>query len=470
MTEDDTNIIGKPIKNVHVYILNSYGDMLPAGLYGEICLSGVGLAAGYLNNENGGKASFTLNKWEGQGMYRTGDIGRWTESGTIEFYGREDEQVKIRGHRVETKGIEIFLESLPNVNRAVVEGVDFSGEIRLVAYLETKEKNLDISVIKEKIKSNMPEYAVPSYIYWMEKLPTLSNGKIDRHSLANGTKLQDNKENERELSEIESAVTEIWKSILNLERIGLSDNFFDIGGNSITLMRMQSEIEIKFDVQIPVGELFQYTTILSLANYLEQKAKEIHSEITKYKYITLSDDYYLTSKKEQIVVEYLNEEIRERFEKIHESENIGLNDILCGLYCYLLSEACKQSEMTYYMVQRNLNECYSINADFSSMEDFEVLFKLVQQSYSSKCFSDSFINDLSYVKREIKGVIPVIVLQCSKLTEILRGKENVLAFSIEADDKVKITLSFTPSNGRYVDLKTIMEMYLDLLNQFTEKV
>lgn len=468
MTEENIRIIGKPIRNVHVFILNSLNELCPIGLYGEICLSGSGLFEGYIGEKN----SFTTNPWEDGKMYRTGDIGRWLENGTIEFYGRKDEQVKIRGHRIETKGVELLLESFPDIIKAIVEGKQYSNDTQLVAYIKTNGSNIDIHNLKETLRADLPEYMIPSNFYLIDEVPKLNNGKIDKKNLSNAVIFQKTKRSDHICNYIESQIAEIWKNLLNVKTITVNENFFDIGGNSILLMRMQAEIELKFDMKIPIAELFQYTTISELAEYLNQKRNYKICRNINYLGIDLPKEYICLDREGVNIIGRIDDEKIETLNQWIKLEEIEMISVFWGLYFYLLHELCGLQSMTYYII-KNVQQacfCYSIEIDFGKKDNFQDVFKFINDKTNYTFISKNFENDISNLSTETKKVIPVMIFQDNLITTKLREKRGCLTFSINIAEKDQFQISGFAFNGSYLKLQKIMSMYIDLLNQFVDQL
>jgi amino acid adenylation domain-containing protein len=266
--------IGKPIANTCLYILDQALNPVPIGVQGEICISGPGLARGYLNQPELAKEAFVPHPFKpGERLYKTGDIGRWLADGTVEFIGRFDYQVKVRGFRIETREIENVLLTLPEISNAVVmEQKQPSGENRLVAYLVLKEHVLAMTSgrLRRKLSAYLPDYMIPSAFHGINQLPTTSSGKIDRNAL-------------RQNHPVESAVTKktlqpgaqkllgkIWNEILGKQEIGPHDNFFDLGGDSLLAIQIVSRIYKEFNQELPVAVFLQNQTIAELAEFLNQ--------------------------------------------------------------------------------------------------------------------------------------------------------------------------------------------------------
>jgi amino acid adenylation domain-containing protein len=281
--------IGKPIANTTIYILDKNKKLLPPSIPGELTISGIGLARGYLNNPeltcdkfiNFHHPSFILKGSPRQGLhhlklYRTGDLARWLSDGNIEFIGRIDHQIKIRGYRIELGEIENQLLKHPEINKAVVIfKEDSCGDKYLAAYF-VSDKELSNTDLAEHLAKNLPAYMVPSHFVRMEKIPLTSNGKIDRKALPEpDLNITDNYIAPG--NEIEIKLVEIWSEVLTrdglnasqlLSRIGIDDNFFQLGGHSLKATVLVSKIHKVFNVNIPLVEIFKAPTIRTLAHII----------------------------------------------------------------------------------------------------------------------------------------------------------------------------------------------------------
>ena len=273
--------IGRPIANTQIYILDRRLEAVPVGVAGELFIGGVNLARGYLN-----RAELTAEKFiphpysrqEGERLYRTGDVVCWLADGNIEYLGRIDRQVKIRGFRIEPEEIRVAVMQHPDVKEAVISTHGDSIENRrLVAYIiAAAERELSSSDLYDYLKERLPEYMVPTAFVMLEKLPLTSNGKIDYRALPQhdghvGLK----NEYVAPRTDVEQLLRNIWHEVIGIERIGIHDNFFDLGGHSILLLKVQRKIREKFEHELPLVELFKYPTIHLLAERLKREPEAV---------------------------------------------------------------------------------------------------------------------------------------------------------------------------------------------------
>ena len=275
--------LGRPLGNTRVYVLDGTGEPAPVGVVGEIYIGGAGVARGYLNRADVTAERFVSDRFAVDGperMYKTGDLGRWLGDGTIEFLGRNDFQVKVRGYRVELGEIEACLKEHEGVREAVVLARDdMSGDKRLVAYYTSTEANGEesesVEPLRRHVSAKLPEYMVPAAYVRLEKLPLTPNGKLDRKALpepkedAYGAA----RDYEEPVGEIEQTVAEIWAKVLKVERVGRRDNFFELGGHSLLSVRVIANMR-RAGLEVDLQALFATPTLAELAAGME-RMKEI---------------------------------------------------------------------------------------------------------------------------------------------------------------------------------------------------
>ncbi|HEU4884412.1 MAG TPA: amino acid adenylation domain-containing protein [Longimicrobium sp.] len=272
--------IGHPIANTRAYVLDAAGEPLPVGVAGELCAGGPGVARGYL-----GRPALTAERFvpdphgaePGARLYRTGDLCRWTAEGTLEFVGRVDHQVKVRGFRVEPGEIEARLLEHVGVDEAVVVARDeASGETRLVAYVVADEA-VGAEVLRAYLGERLPAHMVPAAFVRLGRLPLTLNGKVDRKALpAPGDDAFARRGFEAPVGEAEQALAEIWADVLRVERVGRWDDFFELGGHSLLAVRVISRVRQVLAVEIALGELFTHPVLADFARALETA---VHSEL-----------------------------------------------------------------------------------------------------------------------------------------------------------------------------------------------
>jgi len=284
----DTNVpIGKVINNSLVYILNEDKMLIPKGAIGEIYVGGTGLSTGYLNNEELTKKVFVKDPFEdGKLIYKTGDLGRIREDNMIEFIGRKDTQIKINGYRVEIEEIEEALCKNENVNQAAVV-LNEENKTNLIAYIKSKNvDNINIKKIYLSLEKLIPSYMIPTKIITLDEFPLSTNGKINYNKLRDleresSLEIDNNAQNNiKPKNEKERWLLEIWKEIFKTDNILVNSNFFDLGGNSITLIELSSKMSLKFDVTYStLGNYIEKLTIEEIANKIPLKQSNMRRKL-----------------------------------------------------------------------------------------------------------------------------------------------------------------------------------------------
>ncbi|MGG4208968.1 non-ribosomal peptide synthetase [Bacillus safensis] len=269
--------IGKPINQTGAYILSQQGQLQPIGMVGELCLSGKGLAKGYLNRPDLTKEAFITHPFAaGQRLYRTGDLAYFRADGLIEYAGRVDDQVKIRGHRIELTEIEAHLLMHPGVKQAaLITDQHGSQHTRLLAYMTCEKEWEDkVDVIKSGLKEKLPAYMQPHELIRLEKIPLTPNGKVDKRQLPKPEAPQGNRHVKLPANEVEQKLLVMWREVLERDDISTDDHFFELGGHSLKAMSLLSKVSKEFDVQVPIHLLFETPTIEAISRYIQQQDHE----------------------------------------------------------------------------------------------------------------------------------------------------------------------------------------------------
>ena len=274
--QHDTVPVGFPIQNTKIYITDEHFQQCPVGIKGEIVVSGAGVGRGYVNDEIKTAGVFRYDPFRNDKnvrLYKTGDVGRFLENGAVEFFGRKDYQVKIKGFRIELEEIETAIGLSPFVQDAVVfDKQETDGDTYLSAYLTVKE-GYDTESLRISLASRLPDYMIPLYFTVIESFPVTSNGKTDRKAIR---EIQESApvvkpgEFHNPFNETEEKLVGIWQNVLKMESISVTDNFFEIGGDSFKAIRIVS----KFGRAFMVSDLYKYPTIRELAAYISQHGQE----------------------------------------------------------------------------------------------------------------------------------------------------------------------------------------------------
>jgi len=275
------SVIGEGIDDLEVYVLDERMEVLPAGVTGEIWVGGAGVARGYL-----GLADLTAERfvphpyalYAGERLYRTGDLGRRLSNGELEYLGRADEQLKMRGFRIEPGEIEAALRQHESVDQARVLVRDGGGaEKRLVGYVKRKPgAEISSAELREHLRARLPEYMLPAAFVVLDDFPLTANGKLDLRALVetDGPSQETGAEYVEPQTDIEKTIAAVWRAVLQLERVGVQDNFFDLGGTSISMAVVCNRLREVLQEDISMIEMFTYTTVNSLARHLAHAESE----------------------------------------------------------------------------------------------------------------------------------------------------------------------------------------------------
>ncbi len=277
--------IGSPIGNTQAYVVDQHGQPVPIGVPGELYLGGPGLARGYLNRPALTAERFVpdwLSGQPGERLYQTGDLARYLPDGTLDFLGRLDQQVKLRGFRIEPGEIEAVLDQHSGVREALVMlREDIPGQKRLVAYVvgEPEQPVLHPEELRQLVQEHLPDYMVPSSIVLLETFPLTPSGKLDRHRLPSVAipQAEESVAFDRPRNEIEDALIAIWQDVLGLKQVSLFANFFEMGGHSLLATRIISSIRKLWQVELPLRDMFVHPTIAALAAEIERARHVQHA-------------------------------------------------------------------------------------------------------------------------------------------------------------------------------------------------
>jgi amino acid adenylation domain-containing protein len=269
--------IGHPIANVRVYLLDSRMQPVPIGVAGEMCIGGAGIARGYLRRPELTAEKFVADPFmEGERLYRTGDLARYLPDGEIEFLGRADNQVKVRGYRIELEEIEEVLGRAPSVAEVVVAArEEASGDKRLVAYVVGDVESRPVpDALQEFLGARLPEYMVPASIVVLESLPRMPNGKVDRGALPDPDGSAAREDYVAPRNRVEAALARMWEDLVGVDAVGVHDNFFRIGGHSLLVTQLIFRLRQVFQVEIPLRGVFDKPTVAELAEVLLGDARQ----------------------------------------------------------------------------------------------------------------------------------------------------------------------------------------------------
>ena len=277
-------LIGRPIANTQMYILDGNQEPVPVGVAGELYIAGDGVARGYWRRPDLTASRFLADPFDKAGvrrMYRTGDLARYNRDGQIHLLGRTDHQIKLRGHRIELNEIEIAIERHPSVRQAAVRLQGEGSGKQLVAFVCFRNGSAEPGQVRSWLQESLPDYMVPAILAPIDQLPLTPNGKVDRKRLPSLDTIMPSRGGDSmpPRNQTEQKLTELWSRVLGVEKPGLRDNFFDLGGHSFLLVQLHSQLKREFDTNVAVVELFRYPTIESLASFLDRRNSSISQPV-----------------------------------------------------------------------------------------------------------------------------------------------------------------------------------------------
>jgi len=268
--------IGRPFSNVAIYLFDELDNLIPIGVIGELVIGGVQVARGYLNQVEKSHEHFINREGFGR-LYRSGDLAKRLPNGELEFIGRKDDQVKIRGYRIELGEIEKLVNALDYINSAVVVALsDDNGQRQLVGYVVFSDHRTSFNEINDYLRQLLPEYMIPSHWVQLDNMPLIANGKADKQKLPRPDFSRVKSQNfVAPRSETEKKLAVIWQELLQVEKVGVQDNFFDLGGHSLLATRVVAHIENHLQVSIDIKAVFAYARLEELAVYLDQQDRSL---------------------------------------------------------------------------------------------------------------------------------------------------------------------------------------------------
>ncbi len=289
--EADISNIGKPIPTLTTYVMDKDMKLLPIGVPGELLVGGAGVGRGYLNRAELTKEKFISNPYEPtEILYRSGDLVKLLENGNMEYLGRIDNQIKVRGYRIELGEIQNKLQNHKSISEAVVIARDSEdGEKYICAYI-VAENQLTTQELRNHLSKELPDYMIPSYFIYMEKIPLTANGKVDIKALPEPAGVVNTGvEYEPPRNELEEILIGIWQDVLDIqERIGINHNFFELGGHSLKATTLAAKVHKELNVELPLQEIFKTPTIKQIAEYISQAKNSMYASIEPAK----KEEYY----------------------------------------------------------------------------------------------------------------------------------------------------------------------------------
>ncbi|MFT7032004.1 MAG: amino acid adenylation domain-containing protein [Cyclobacteriaceae bacterium] len=462
---NDISVIGVSKKNTQCLLLSSENQEALDGFSGEICIEGSGLARGYLNNIDLTDKRFIKHPYRQDCfIYKTGDHGRKLEDGRVVFEGRKDRQIKRRGFRVELDGIEAIIKGHSEVETCVVTTKEIASECKVIAFIKGVVKELND--LDKFFIHNMPSFMIPDQCIFVNNMPMLANGKIDVKKLvANNTVLHSSSKINyvSPENEVEIFLADKFSEVLKLDRVGLNDNFFDIGASSISLIQINTLINERYP-SVSIVDLFNYPTIAKLARFIikgEDESKiQIDDKLVRLpeNYLNLDDD---GSDKKADLKFKIKEEVFRKLQKTARNEGFTYYDVFIALFAYVFYETSNQNQIPVFVLNSD-NSIIKIIVDFSSFDTPVSLVKYVAESRKTEgSFGLNQLSKIKFTDNHLGAVAPFIFRVSDLETSMAGLKPFDLVLRVE--DTEADNVGFVLECG---DLKIIDDKAKDLLVTF----
>ncbi|MCX7923437.1 MAG: amino acid adenylation domain-containing protein [Clostridia bacterium] len=472
----ETINIGKPIANTQIYITDKNNLLQPVGIPGELHIAGDGLAKGYLNRPELTAEKFIENPFaKGNLMYKTGDLARWLPNGEIEFIGRIDHQVKVRGYRIELHEIEKCMMSYEGMRNCVciVKENDYGDKYLAVYYTASGE--LSISEIRSHLSKYLPDYMVPDTYMQLEQIPMTPNGKVDRKALPEPDKKRPKLGNEYAQAEtqVEKEIVKIWEDLLKREHIGINDNFFELGGNSMLSVLMQNNIELIYPGKVNIADVFTNPTVAKLAGFISKQGEGLKNiDITPIK---LPTEYFLYNDmfNADTVLEYrMDGDLYKLLYELSDEKGIELSDIMLSVYVYLLAEVSGQEKIWLQGILGDSKYGAQIYIDLSEVTDFTSLFAIVSRERKEKAeLKPYMLEALSQMKsdKETQDVVAVFT-DINKINLSMFKACDIILKINQGSNYVDMVLEYSATRIRAGKAEELFQWYIKLVKLILNKI
>ncbi|WP_304942552.1 non-ribosomal peptide synthetase [Vallitalea guaymasensis] len=471
LTESKEITVGRPILNTTFYVMDNELRLRPLGCPGDLYIGGSGLARGYVNNENLTKEKFILNPYnKEEKIYKTGDTARWLANGQLDILGRNDNQVKLNGHRIELGEIETILMQSRGIQSAVVLKWEEENSSYLCAYVTGQEK-IDINDVKESLKSKLPYYMLPKFYVQLDDMPLTLNGKIDRKQMPKPKhrSIDDNFIGAQ--NDIEKKIVSIWEEILNTENIGLNDNFFDVGGDSVLLVQMQSRIKKEFNCEISIADFFDNSTVSKIEQLLIT-AKDNNTRESSYGTIHMPEKFFsknVNSSSYANMSYTIKSQEHEMIKKASKVKDHNISEWLLSIFTYHLYGIAESEDFTMYTTVGDIKNISIMDIvkeeeinDVKELEKF--LDNIKQKVYMSKKETINNIGKDNLIK--LDNEIGMIFVD-KPLTGSLTSIYDVIIEIKESADSIKINMEYSEKLSRN-DMKIFLSQYIKLIKAVSE--
>ncbi|WP_157771435.1 non-ribosomal peptide synthetase, partial [Paenibacillus sonchi] len=477
-------LIGKPIDNTQIYILDQNRNPVPLGVYGEMYIGGAGVADGYVNHQQLTEKNFVGNPFSTlyPKMYRTGDLARFLPDGTLQCEGRMDDQVKIRGFRIELSEIQAVIAAYPGIKDNVVvlesnvpnEEEPESGDKKsITSYMvPAGPEAVHIDELKSYLLERLPSYMIPVQFFIIDQIPLSANQKTDKKKLRTMQQklLVSAKAYKEPVSELEKQISSIWMKLLHKETISITDSYFDLGGTSITVVLLQEQMREAFGVPLQVADIFSHPTIERLAGFMERKMTPEASLLLKG--IKMPSGYYLTANDR-------NEQMKLRLElepaaaqglvHIANSHGMRTEEVILSLLYYVLNQISREEMIEITLLDGN-HGVHQACIDFSELEDFDSLFIKIRDKVSDIQSQHSPAENIRIEEKDEKNLFLLFPLTSSAAAGLSFPFNALWTWEISRQEKIIVQLDYDGLLWKAAALSKVVQGFTQLANQLASRL
>ncbi|MCE3199531.1 non-ribosomal peptide synthetase/type I polyketide synthase [Paenibacillus sonchi] len=477
-------LIGKPIDNTQIYILDQNRNPVPLGVYGEMYIGGAGVADGYVNHQQLTEKNFVGNPFSTlyPKMYRTGDLARFLPDGTLQCEGRMDDQVKIRGFRIELSEIQAVIAAYPGIKDNVVvlesnvpnEEEPESGDKKsITSYMvPAGPEAVHIDELKSYLLERLPSYMIPVQFFIIDQIPLSANQKTDKKKLRTMQQklLVSAKAYKEPVSELEKQISSIWMKLLHKETISITDSYFDLGGTSITVVLLQEQMREAFGVPLQVADIFSHPTIERLAGFMERKMTPEASLLLKG--IKMPSGYYLTANDR-------NEQMKLRLElepaaaqglvHIANSHGMRTEEVILSLLYYVMNQISREEMIEITLLDGN-HGVHQACIDFSELEDFDSLFIKIRDKVSDIQSQHSPAENIRIEEKDEKNLFLLFPLTSSAAAGLSFPFNALWTWEISRQEKIIVQLDYDGLLWKAAALSKVVQGFTQLANQLASRL
>ncbi|PHS10315.1 MAG: hypothetical protein COA88_02400 [Kordia sp.] len=472
LSKKETITLGKPISNTQVYILDDKLRLMPIGVSGDVYIGGHGLARGYWEDSKLTSQQFIDNPFvEGTKIYKTGDIGKWGQNGELVYEGRADHQVKIRGYRIELGEIENALKSINDVLDVAVIADSNDAYKYLIAYYVSSEK-LEFSYLVDCLHDILPEYMIPEVFIHLDELPLTPNGKLDKKALPKSEPMvESDKQHQEADTDTEKQLILIWEGILNRTGISVNDNFFEIGGNSLSIILMKTLISNEFLNALNIADIFANPTISKLAKLISPTED---SKDDNFSFFNLSDDFLENTESNgfKLLSLEMEEGMLDELTELASNFNLEVNDVFSTAFIYALYEISDSDKIEIHCLDKTNKEFDRVKIDFEIVESIEGLFQqyTVQQKNTWDNVSVNIIKERHYSVPD-NGILPAFSFSNSMDYKTINHLYDLfINIEVESGNNAVIKCHYNSNKINEAALKSWVVNYEHVLDSFKSQL